>query len=218
MATSSKGNVHLVTESFAACHSSPSLIDVEATGSFGDPCNSCRVPLGSELSPTPTPSLLSTLPSSHCIWSHDSSSSQSQWLIYTDTMIKTWLLILAMILMRAHTPPLTFPNTHTPALLLGTLMTELYLLTNPCSSACLPNIPLPTHPFRFSLEALFSKEPCKSPRSTSKRESALSFSLCSAPSVQQTTVSQHVYIWLLPYWAVTWKERVCFLSVLSSFL
>lgn len=214
MATSSKGDVHLVTESFPACHLSPSLTDVEATG---DSCNSCRVVLGSQLSPASTPSLLSTLLSSHCIWSHDSSSSQSQWLIYTDTMIKTWLLILAgIILMRIHSPPLTSPTTPTPACFLDILMTELSL-TNPCSSACVPNSPLPTHPFRFSLEALFSKEPCKSPRSTSKRESALSFSLCSAPSVPQTTVSQLVYIWLLPHWAVTWKERThfCLFSLAS---
>lgn len=146
-----------------------------------------------------------TLLFSHCIWSHNSTSSQSQCLIYRDTMIKTWLLILAaIVLVRAHSPSLTSPPYTTLACLLDTLMTELGL-TNLCSSACLPNIPLPTHPCRFSLEALFSKEPCKSPRSTSKRESALSFSLRSAPSVPQTTVSQHVYIWLLPHWAVTWK-------------
>lgn len=164
-----KGWCPLSYRIFCSLHLSPSLIDVEDTGSSWDPCNSCRVALGSELSPAFTPSLLSTLLSNHCIWSHDSSSSQSRWPIYTDTTVKIWLLILAaIVLMKAYSPPLISPSTPTPACLLGTLVTELGL-TNPWSSACLLRIPLPTHPFRFSLGALFSKKPCKSPRSMSKR-------------------------------------------------
>ena len=212
MATSSRGNVHLAAQSFPACLLSPPPINVETARSSGNPCNSCQVaswlwaapcfiyspcygPATSSgpMSPlVPNPSVWST-------WTLGLQPKSSFW---------QWLFLWEPI----HPPHL--PKHPNPWLPSGN--SDDWVRS---CSACLPNIPLPTHPFRFHLEALFSQEPCKSPRSTSKREWALPFSLCSVHSfiAANHCVSQYVHIWLLPHWAVTWRKRACFLSVLYSF-